>query len=172
MSTRTEILHHTEQFLNTFTHIPTTILAISFGWLTIEYMPTAMSVFWLVTATLLDLFTGLLKAWASKQYSSSIGFRRTLTKIGSYCSIVIVVTVFINIIGTVDRHHEYNLGLLINSLIGMMIFVELFSCLENVSIAFPDSPMIKMFVKPLMKFLRGRIISSNPLNKIKNEEEK
>lgn len=169
MTRNIEILHYTEQLFAMFKTVPLALLTISFGWLTVEYLPAAMSVFWLVIATMLDLLTGLLKAWARKTCSTSIGFRRTLTKVGSYCAIVIVVTVFVNIISIVDKSREYNLGLLINALIGMMIFVELFSCLENISLAYPRSPMVKMFVKPLMVFLRGRIIKSNPLNKLENE---
>lgn len=159
----TPFLHYTASLFAVFKAPLTILLTVGFQWLVIEYLPAPMAVFWLVVATLLDLWTGLLKAWATKRCSTSIGFRRTLIKIGSYTAIVVFVTAFVNILGIVDQNKQYNLSILINALMGLMIFVELFSVLENISLAYPRSPMVRMFVKPMMKILRGRFIK-NPLD--------
>jgi len=147
------------------------ILSVGFSWLVIDHLPSAMAVFWLVGATTLDLVTGLLKAWSKKMCSSSIGFRRTLIKIGSYIAIVILVTIFVNLIEFVDATRKYDLAVLINALIGFMTFVELFSVCENLSLAYPNSPMTQYFIKPLMKVLKGRLENSNPINGLKKDNE-
>lgn len=163
-------IHYVDGLLAIFKGPLTILLSIGFSWFAIEYLPAPMAVFWLVAATLLDLWTGLLKAWATKKCSTSIGFRRTLIKIGSYSGIVVFVTIFVNILGIVDVNKQYNLSVLINGLIGLMIFVELFSVLENISLAYPRSPMVRYFVKPMMRVLRGRFINGNSTLKSLSDE--
>lgn len=158
-----EAIHYVDQIVYMFKHPLLALLTVTFSWFTVEHLPAPMAVFYLAAATVLDLWTGLLKAWSRKTCSTSVGFRRTLVKIGSYCGIIVCVTIFVNIIGIVDVQKKYDLAILINALLGGMIFVELFSAMENISVAYPRSPMVRHFVKPLMKVLRGRFIK-NPLD--------
>jgi len=159
-----EFAHQYHSFLTILKQPLLLILSGAFSWVVIKYLPSPMAVFWLVGATLLDLLTGLLKAWSKKMCSTSIGFRRSIIKFGSYCAIVVVVTMFTNLIGVVDDNNKYNLSILIDALLGFMTFVELFSVCENVSLAFPNHPMTQYFIKPLMKILKGRF-DNNPMLK-------
>lgn len=167
-----EFTHQMESFEAIIKSPLLVVLTTGFSWLVVHYVPSPMALFWLVGATLLDLITGLLKAWSKKACSTSIGFRRTVIKVGSYAAIVVLVTIFVNIVGIVDVNNQYQLSALINGLIGFMTFIELFSVCENLSLAYPNSPMTQYFIKPLMKLLKGRFINNNPINKIKDTSDK
>lgn len=166
------VSHNLHSLLNILKTPLLLLMSISFSWLVIDHLPAAMALVWLVVATVLDLITGLMKAWTKNQISTSYGFRKTVVKVASYIAIVLLVTIFVNLIGFVDPNHKYDLALLINALIGFMTFVELFSVCENLVEAFPNSPMTKYFVLPLMKLLKGKLESANPLNKDVEDESK
>jgi len=140
-----------------------TSFATSFAWFSVKYVPSLMIFFWLVIAVLGDLFTGLLKAWSKNQATTSTGLRRTATKIGSYCGAVVVVVILVNMLGFVDYENKYNLEILINGLVGFMVFIELYSICENISEAYPNSPLTKWLIIPMMKKLKGKL-SKNPLD--------
>lgn len=144
------------------------ILSAFFAWLSIKYVPSAMLLFWLVCAVGGDLVTGLLKAWAKKKCTVSRGFRKTIVKILSYTGTIVAVMVLVNVVGIVDVNNNYNLTILIDSLMGFMVFIELFSICENISIAYPGAPLTKYLVNPMLKFLKGRI-QKNPLTGITQE---
>jgi phage-related holin len=135
-----------------------TSFATSFAWLSVKYLPSLMIFFWLVIAVLGDLLTGLLKAWAKGQATSSTGLRRTATKIGSYCGAIIVVIILINMLGIVDTTNSYNLKILIDGLIGFMVFIELYSICENISEAYPNSPLTLWLIEPIMLKLKGKFL--------------
>lgn len=146
------------------------IISSSGAWFAIKYLPSPMLLFFLVSATLVDLLTGLLKAWSKNICSSSIGFRRTLIKIGSYSATVVLVVLLANIIGVIDVENKYDLSLVVNGLISFMTFIEIFSSFENISLAYPNSPMTQYFIKPIMKVLKGRI-TDNPISKFAKKSE-
>lgn len=121
-----------------------------------------MALFWLAVAVFLDLITGLIKAWSKKICSASVGFRRTIIKIGTYCATIVVLVILVNIIGLVDNGEKYPLGLLINGLLAFMTFIELFSVCENISLAYPRAPLTKYLIDPLLKFLKAKLKSGPP----------
>mgnify|MGYP003336767858 CR=1 FL=1 len=139
-----------------------TSFATSFAWFSVKYVPSMMIFFWLVIAVLGDLLTGLLKAWTKGLATTSTGLRRTATKIGSYCGAIVVVVILVNMLGIVDHNNKYNLEFLIDGLVGFMVFIELYSICENISEAYPNSPLTKWLIIPIMKKLKGKL-SKNPL---------
>lgn len=132
------------------------ITAGLFSWLTIEYFPSAMLFFYLLVAMLGDFITGLLKSWKKGQHTSSEGLRRSITKVLSYCGAILVIMVMVNVIGLVDDGNKYDLAMIINGLMGFIVFVECYSICENISEAYPESPLVKYFIVHIMTFLRGR----------------
>lgn len=144
------------------TILKTPTLAVSaglFSWLTIEYFPSAMLFFWLLIAMFGDFVTGLLKSWRKGKHTSSEGLRRSITKVLSYCGAILVIMVMVNVIGLVDDGNKYDLAIIINGLMGFIVFVELYSICENITEAYPESPLVKYFIVHIMTFLRGRFDS-------------
>lgn len=144
------------------TILKTPTLAIGaglFSWFTIEYFPSAMLFFWLLTAMLGDFITGLLKSWRKGKHTTSEGLRRSITKVLSYMGAILVIMVMVNVIGLVDDGNTYDLAMVINGLMGFIVFVELYSICENISEAYPESPLVKYFIIHIMTFLRGRFDS-------------
>lgn len=139
---------------------PTTaIMAGIFSWFTIEYFPSVMLFFYLLVAMLGDFITGLLKSWKKGRQTSSEGLRRSVTKVLSYIGAILVIMVMVNVIGLVDDGNKYDLAIIINGLMGFIVFVELYSICENISEAYPESPLVKYFLVHIMTFLRGRFDS-------------
>lgn len=139
--------------------LKTPIAAISaglFSWITIEYAPSGMLFFYLLIAMAADFITGLLKSWKNKENTSSEGLRKSITKVTSYFSAVIVIMIMVNVVGLVDEGNKYDLAIIINGLMGFIIFAELYSICENISEVYPESPLVKFVVIPIMTFLRGR----------------
>ena len=135
------------------------ITAGFFSWFTIEYFPSAMLFFWLLIAMLGDFITGLLKSWKKGSHTSSEGLRRSITKVLSYCGAILVIMTLVNVIGLVDDGNKYDLAIIINGLMGFIVFVELYSICENITEAYPESPLVKYFIIHIMSFLRGRFES-------------
>lgn len=137
-------------------------IGAAFSWLSIHFVPSVMILFWLVIAVAFDLLTGVLKAWSKGDSTTSTGLRKTVIKIGSYVGTVVMVVILVNVIGVVDVNHKYDLSILIDTLMGFMVFIELYSICENISEAYPNSPLVTYMIGPILKFLKGKI-SKNPL---------
>jgi phage-related holin len=144
------------------------IMGVGMSWFMIKYLPAPMAMFWLASAMILDLITGLLKAWSKEICSTSTGFRKTIIKIGTYSTTIVVVVILINMIGFMDVNNTYPLQVLVNGLIGFMTFIELYSVCENISLAYPRSPLTQYMIHPILKFLKGRL-KNNPINKLNPE---
>ena len=148
---------HTLLLKSTPLVIASTAASGVFSWFTVKYVPSLMVFFWLVIAVAGDLLTGLLKAWSKQENTTSTGFRRTVLKIGSYAGAIVAVVVLVNMIGFVDHNNKWDLAFLVNALVGFMVFVELYSILENISEAYPNSPLTTFFINPLMAMLKGKL---------------
>ncbi|MGI9190929.1 MAG: phage holin family protein [Chitinophagaceae bacterium] len=136
---------------------PMLLLAgISFTWFTVEYVPSAMLFFYLLVAMFGDFVTGLLKSWKKGEVTSSEGLRRSITKVLSYGGAILVIMTLVNVVGLVDTTNSYDLAIVINGLMGFIVFVELYSICENINQAYPNTPLTIYFIAPVMKFLRGR----------------
>jgi phage-related holin len=144
---------------------PLLLLAgITFSWFDVEYVPSPMLSIWLLFAMFGDLSTGLLKSWSKNMVTSSEGFRKSVTKVTSYGGAILVITALVNIIGIVDLKNTYDLSVVINGLMGFIVFTELYSICENILAVYPESALVKFVILPIMKFLRGRFKNNNPLN--------
>lgn len=141
-------------------------MASSFTWITVKYVPSAIILFWLVIAVFFDLVTGLLKAWSKGQGTTSTGLRKTIVKIGSYVGTVVMVCIMVNVIGFVDISNRLDLTILIDALLGFMVFIELYSICENITEAYPNSPLARYFLAPVIKFLKGKLKNNHPLNNV------
>lgn len=142
---------------------PLLLLAgISFAWFSIEYVPSLMLFIYLLAAMLVDGITGLLKSWRGNQVSTSKGFQQSVIKVFAYCGSIVMITIMVNVIGLVDDGNKYDLAIVINGLMGFIIFIELYSICENISKAYPNSPLTKYFISYIMKFLRGKFESLKP----------
>lgn len=152
--------------INTIFKSPLLVIASTgFAWFSIKYLPSAMLLFWLVISVALDLVTGLLKAWSKGQTTTSTGLRKTIIKIGSYVGTVVMVVVLVNLVGLVDVTNKFDLTVLIDSLMGFMVFIELYSICENIDAAYPDSPLSKYMITPILKFLKGKL-KNNPITSL------
>lgn len=140
------------------------------SWLSIKFFPSAMLVFWLVIAVALDLITGVMKAWSKGEGTTSTGLRRTVVKIFSYVGTIIMVIILVNMIGFVDVSNKYNLTILIDSLTGFMVFIELYSICENIAEAYPNSPLVEYMISPLIKFLKGKLKHNHISNDNTNDD--
>lgn len=138
------------------------LTGVTFSWLSVHYVPSVMILFWLVIAVAFDLLTGVLKAWSKGENTTSTGLRKTVIKIFSYVGTVVMLIILVNVIGVVDVNHKYDLSILIDTLMGFMVFIELYSICENISEAYPNSPLVTYMIGPILKFLKGKI-SKNPL---------
>jgi len=154
---------HSLNFLIIIKSPITAIMATLFALFSIEYLPSFMLLIWLLAAMLGDFVTGLLKSWATKQITTSEGFRKSVTKVLSYFGAILVITTLVNVIGLIDKSNTYDLTFVINGLMGFIVFTELYSICENILAAYPDSPLTKFVINPIMKFLRGKF-EQNPLN--------
>ncbi len=152
--------------LSTFTKSPLlVILSTGFAWFSIKYLPSAMLLFWLVISVFADLVTGLLKAWSQGRSTTSTGLRKTIIKIGSYVGTVVMVVVLVNLVGLVDITNKFDLTILIDALMGFMVFIELYSICENINQAYPDSLLSKCMITPILKFLKGKL-KNNPITSL------
>lgn len=143
--------------LNTITKTPMLTILATF---TIQYIPTLAHLFWLCLAVVLDLITGLLKAWSKGQVTTSSGFRKTIIKIGSYVGTVVGFVILVNVMSMYADNKNIDLSFLINWLMGFMIFIELYSVFENIDAAYPDSIFSKYISSPILKLLKGKLKDS------------
>lgn len=141
------------------------ILAIFFSWLSVRYLPSAMLLIWLALAVFIDLITGLLKAWSKGETTTSNGLRKTIVKIGSYVGTIVMVIILVNVVETVGFSTKFDLTILIDTLLGFMVFIELYSICENIEEAYPNSPLTLYMMRPILKFLKGRI-KDNPITSL------
>ena len=140
-----------------------------FTWFTVKYLPATMLLIYLVVAVAFDLMTGLLKSWSKGIATSSIGLRKTIIKIGSYVGTIVMVIILINLVDIMDSTDNFNLAILLDALMGFMVFIELYSICENISEAYPNSPLTKYMIGPIIKLLKGRL-KNNPISKLNNND--
>lgn len=144
--------------------------AFAWGWFEVVALPKPMLIFFLFLAIIIDLITGLIKSWGQGQVTTSAGFRKTVSKLLTYVAVIIGVWILANLISM-----GYNTGLdyviLVDGSIGFLTFIETYSIFENIYEASPNSLLSKKFIKPILKFLKGKI-NSHPIDDIiKNSED-
>lgn len=140
-----------------------TTIYISLLFLKLSFMPDAGLLAWVFIAMLADLVTGIIKSKMLKTPITSTGMRKSVVKALQYMGLIIAGVILGN---TMKENNEVirwiNDGMLI-----FIIYVEVYSILENLYAMNPESPVSKNIFKPLLSFL-ALSISKNPFSKINN----
>ncbi|RYD50656.1 MAG: hypothetical protein EOP52_13420 [Sphingobacteriales bacterium] len=131
--------------------------AIFWGWLEIAFLPNPMLIFCLFGAMLIDLITGLLKSWSTGKATTSTGFRKTVAKITMYFSLITATWILANLLQVMWSSVKIDYSPLVNLVIGILSFIELYSVFENVYAMAPNSPISRYVAKPFLKLLRGML---------------
>lgn len=131
------------------------LTAMLWGWLEIAFLPNPMLIFCLFGAMIIDLITGLLKSWSTGKATTSTGFRRTVVKITMYFSLITATWILANLLSKMWESGKIDYAPLVNLVIGILSFIELYSVFENVYAMAPNSPISRYVAKPFLKFLRG-----------------
>lgn len=126
-------------------------------WFGFANVPAPILFKFLFYAILGDLLTGLMKSWTKNKVTKSKGFKRTGIKLGMYASIILSITILCNLFEYMDKDDKYDVMSVLNWAIIFLIFTELYSMLENLEEAFPKHPLVRFLVRPILKFLRGKI---------------
>lgn len=142
-------------------HSPLVLLTgIAFSaWVSFLKVPSKEVFICLVLAVFGDMITGLQKSWATGIVTKSVGFRRSIVKIGVYITTILAVVILVTMIGLIDKNNAVNLKLLIDALVGAMVFIELYSMFENISEAYPKSLLTRYLINPILKLLKGKLKS-------------
>lgn len=129
------------------------LTATLFGLVEVAFLPNWQLVYYLVGAMAIDLLTGLIKSWNLGKNTTSIGFRKTVTKVVMYVSIITGTWVLANLLSQMYDKADYSP--LVNLTIGFLSFIELYSVFENVYTISPSSTLSRYIAKPFLKLLRG-----------------
>jgi len=143
--------------------------SFAWGWFEVIAIPKLMLLFFLFGAMLVDFVTGLMKSWRLGIATSSNGLRKTVTKICTYAGAITGVWLLANLMNASVFKFDYTV--FVNSSIGFLTFIEIYSIFENVYEIDPNSLLSKKFIAPILKFLKGRL-EQNPINKLPGMGEK
>ena len=138
-----------------------TFLGIFLGvtWFQITYLPSANFLLILGIAVGVDLITGIAKAWAKGEHTTSSGLRKTLNKVIQYGGFIIVGVLLLNI--TIGDSNLSRYRTVIDGCFLFMIMIELISICENVVEVSPDSKIVRYVIRPFMKLIKGRMGVNN-----------
>lgn len=142
--------------------MPPLLLLIASGvatWFSVQHTPSPMLFIYLTAAIVFDLITGLLKSWKKGTVTSSVGLRATVTKLGMYSAVIVGGIIIVNVLSI--QGAEALIPNMMNWLMSFLIFIEVYSILENVSETYPDSMLTKYVIHPIMVLLRGKITKND-----------
>ncbi len=151
------------------THKPLLLAAIFWGIIEVAFFPKPMLLFFLAGSMVIDLLCGLMKSWKNGVATNAELFQKTVLKITRYVSVTIAVWILVNILNGMSPS-SFDYSFFVNSCIGFLSFIELYSIFENVYEIDPAGPLSKYFVGPILKFLKGRL-KNNPINQLENNED-
>lgn len=143
------------------------IAGITFSFMKLQFVPDLNLLGWVFVAMLFDFITGVMKAKLNKEPITSKRFRESVVKALQYIGVMVGCIILGN---TVKENNE--LVRWIND--GMMIFiiyVEVYSIIENFRDMNPASKMSKLVFTPLLGLL-SLTIAKNPLINILQIETK
>lgn len=157
-----------KSLITAFNHKTFLAAGAAWGWFEIVAVPKPMLLVLLFGAIIIDLLTGLIKSWNLGKATSSTGFRKTVTKVGAYVGVILGVWFLSNIMnGMYETAFDY--AVFVNACIGFLTFIEIYSIFENVYEIDPNSLLSKKFIKPILKFLKGKL-DNNPISKLTKDE--
>jgi phage-related holin len=162
-----------KSILSIFQHKYLLLSAFAYGWFEVVAIPQPMLMVFLFGAITFDFITGIIKSMNKGVIATSVGFRKTVTKIGGYSGTIIAMWILANMLGMMNKGNKdaMDYSFLVNGTIGFITFIEIYSILENVSELFPNKSLIRGFLNTIMKFLKNKIESENPIKQLEDEQE-
>lgn len=151
-----------------FQHKYIMLAGMGFGWFEVVALPKPMLLVLLLGAMVVDLITGLIKSWMLGKATTSAGLRKTVAKVGVYVGVILGVWFLANILDNMDGDRGIDYTWFVNSSIGFLTFIEVYSVFENVYAIDPNSIVSRKFVKPVLKFLRGKL-NEHPIDNLKTD---
>lgn len=140
----------------------------TFHWFEVAAMPKPMLLFFLFGAITVDFITGLIKSWTLGKATTSIGFRKTVSKLSTYVGAIIGIWFLANLF---NMMYETDYSLLVNGALFFLSFIELYSVFENLYQIAPKSLLSIYFIKPILKFLKGKLENNHPIKNIEDGKE-
>lgn len=126
----------------TFTFVFTPIVAFTEKYLFADWQFLK----WLALFMILDLITGIAKAWHNKQAITSYGFRRTVVKAVQYGTFLVVMHILDNF--EIDGERTEMFGWIVTGAYSFLMGVEGKSILENI-VALDDRFDVKHFIEKI-----------------------
>lgn len=151
-----------------FQHKAIFLTGMAYGWFEVTAIPKPMLLFFLFGAMAVDFITGLLKSWGLGLATSSSGFRKTVSKVGMYAGAIMGMWFIANMLGLMYPTKTVDYSVLVNGSIGFITFIEIYSIFENIYQISPNGQLSRLFIKPVLKFLKGKLENNHPLKDIDN----
>jgi phage-related holin len=131
----------------------------------LAFIPNAELLGWVFIAILVDFITGIIKSKLLKIPITSSGFRKSVTKTLQYLGMIICGMILVN---SIKEKNELTIWIH-DGMLMFIIYVEVYSILENLYKMSPDSKAAVIVYKPLMALL-SLSFSKNPFAKLAESE--
>ncbi|MFW0737581.1 phage holin family protein [Flavobacterium sp. T12S277] len=124
----------------------------------LKYIPDGSLLIGLFILFVLDFVFGVSKATLTKQIRTSEGFRKTFTKFIQYGGSIIIGMVLLNIRSVSDSKfgNQYS-NFFGDSMICIMIYIEVVSILENMEVIGNNNDFVKYFIRPIRRLITFQI---------------
>ncbi|WP_202703162.1 phage holin family protein [Flavobacterium sp. UGB4466] len=124
----------------------------------LKYIPDGSLLIGLFILFVLDFAFGVTKATLTKTIRTSEGFRKTFTKFIQYGGSIIIGMVLLNIRSVSDSKlgNQYS-GVFGDFMIGIMIYIEVVSILENMEVIGNNNDFVRYFIRPVRRLITFQI---------------
>ncbi|OHT44416.1 phage holin family protein [Flavobacterium tructae] len=124
----------------------------------LKYIPDGSLLIGLFVLFFLDFAFGVTKATLTKTIRKSEGFRKTFTKFIQYGGSIIIGMVLLNIKSVSDSKlgNQYS-GVFGDFMIGIMIYIEVVSILENMEVIGNNNDFVRYFIRPVRRLITFQI---------------
>lgn len=156
--------------LSVFSNKSVLLAGMATGLVELLIVPKPMLVLCLIGSMILDLLTGLLKSWKNGQATTSSGFRKTVTKTGTYVGVILGMYLLATMLNTLHPQDAFSYIHLVNGTISFLVFIELYSIFENAYEIDPNSFLSKYLIKRVLKFLKGNLENNHPIKNVEDDE--
>jgi len=136
------------------------------AWFKYSFLPSGNLLAWVFIAMLVDLVTGIIKAWQLNEARTSAGYRKTVIKFTQYAGAVVVGVILGNALP-----QDYEIVSYVNDgLLVLLIYIEATSIFENLYAIDSTSQFSKYFIAPILRVLTFAIKKS-PLAQQNDKDE-
>jgi phage-related holin len=124
----------------------------------LKYTPDGSLLIGLLILFILDFGAGVTKAVLTKTIRTSEGYRKTFTKFIQYGGSILIGLVLLNLksVSSSKFGNEYS-GLFGDSMICIMIYIEVVSILENMEAMGNNNDFVKYFIRPIRRLITFQI---------------